>query len=75
MAHLDTRDYLRQLIDHYDHLLENKSLKSPVLDLHTYIKEERNLCWHKLRVLLEADTEAQILANASAYHSRITKQV
>ena len=70
---MDTKEYLKQLIDHYDHLLSLKHQKSFICDLHSFIEDLRQSCIVKLNKIKEADTEALIMANASAYHFLHTK--
>ena len=53
---LDTKNYLRDLINHYTEHLENNSIPMEVLgDL---IKEERNKCIQKLHRIQEMDMQA-----------------
>jgi prefoldin subunit 5 len=70
---MDTRDYLKDKIDHYNQLLESK--QSWVCDLDTYIKELRTTCIIQLNKIKQADTEAMIMANASVSPFPHTKQV
>ena len=69
---MDTRDYLKDKIDHYNQLLESK--QSWVSDLDTYIQELRSTCIVQLNKIRETDAEALIMANASAYPFLHTKQ-
>ena len=68
---MDTREYLKQLIDHYDLLLSQKNQKSFIFDLHTFIEDLRQSCIVKLNKIKEVDTEALIEARTGAGLSRI----
>ena len=64
MPTYDTKQYLRELIQHYESILENPD--SPINIFTPLIKEEKYSCMHKLRKLKEADMEGMIMANAFA---------
>lgn len=68
---MDTREYLKQLIDHYDLLLSQKNQKSSISNLHTFIEDLRQSCIVKLNKIKEVDTEALIEARTGAGLSRI----
>ena len=53
---VDTKNYLRDLINHYTEHLENNSI--PVEVLGELIKEERNKCIQKLHRIQEMDMQA-----------------
>ena len=60
----DTRQYLQDLIGHYRQQLQNPFWEES--DLHNFIQEELYKCTYKLRKIIEADTEAMMLAKTSA---------
>ena len=61
MHKLDSKQYLRELIDHYDSILSNED--SPLNTFSSFIKEEKYKCLHKLRKIKEADLEGMIMGN------------
>lgn len=63
MLSSDTKNYLKQLIQHYDLILENPD--SPLNTYKPLIQEWKYECMHKLRKIKEADVEGMIMANAS----------
>lgn len=70
MHTLDSKQYLRELIDHYDLILSNED--SPLNIYSDIIKEEKYRCLHRLRKIREADLEGMIMGNVSAFQSHIT---
>ena len=68
MLTLDKRQYLNQLISHYDLILQNP--KTPLNTYKSFIEEEKYQCMQRLRKIKEADIEGMIMANASsgAFH-------
>ena len=70
MPTYDAKQYLRELIQHYESILENPD--SPINIFTPLIKEEKYSCMHKLRKLKEADMEGMIMANAFASASPFT---
>jgi hypothetical protein len=70
MHTLDSKQYLRELIDHYDLILSNED--SPLNIYSNIIKEEKYRCLHRLRKIREADLEGMIMGNVSAFQSHIT---
>ena len=53
---VDTKDYLRDLINHYTEHIEHKTI--PALMVGDLITEERNKCIHKLHRIQEMDAQA-----------------
>ncbi len=58
----DTKTYLRELIDQYDHLLLNNHMKI----WHNLIREEKFKCSNHLFKIKEQDIEVQLWAKGSA---------
>ena len=58
----DTKDYLIELIDHYDYLLLNNYMSM----FHEFIKECRHECSKRLYKIRESDLEALLWAKGSA---------
>lgn len=56
---IDTKQYLAELIQHYNILLE----KNKVKELNTFIQEEKLKCQVKLYKIREVDMEAMFLAS------------
>ena len=56
---IDTKQYLAELIQHYNNLLE----ENKVQELNTFIQEEKLKCQVKLYKLRELDMEAMFLAS------------
>ena len=61
----DTKEYLKELIQHYDDLLNQYPLPQWVLDLKPFINEEKYKCLHQLRKIKEVDIQAMMLAKQS----------
>ena len=61
MHKLDSKQYLRELIDHYDLILSNED--SPLNTFSSFIKEEKYKCLYNLRKIKEADLEGMIMGN------------
>ena len=59
---MDTKDYLRDLIDHYNIILS----QNKVSELNSFIQEEQQKCQHRLYKLKTLDMEATLTANAFA---------
>lgn len=70
MHTLDTKNYLTELIDHYDLILENPD--SPLNIYKSLIEESKYQCLHQLRKIREADAIGMIMANASCSPSPFT---
>ena len=70
MHNQDSKQYLRELIDHYDLILSNE--ESPLNIYSNIIKEEKYKCLHKLRKIKEADIEGMIMGNVFAFQFPIT---
>ena len=70
MHNQDSKQYLRELIDHYDLILSNE--ESPLNIYSNIIKEEKYKCLHKLRKIKEADIEGMIMENVFAFQFPIT---
>jgi hypothetical protein len=57
MKSLDSRDYYKDLINHYEELI-----KDPFwFGMKTFIQDEQRLCIHKLNKIKETDIEAILL--------------
>ena len=67
---VDTKTYLRELIRHYQYLLERTTQLDWVNTHKELITEELFKCQYRLHKLMEVDTEAMITANACASLSR-----
>ncbi len=65
----DTKQYLREIIEHYDFLLQQDQTNSLVETFKPLIQEEKYKCMHHLRKVREAELEGMIMANACAYQS------
>ena len=63
----DTKKYLREIIEHYDYLLNLDQTTSLVETFKSFIQEEKYKCMHHLRKVREAELEGTIMANAYAY--------
>lgn len=61
----DTKQYLRDLIDHYEQLLSNGS-SSLVEVFNDFIHEEKLKCLHKYNTIKRVDAEAMIMGNVFA---------
>ena len=60
----DTKTYLRELVDHYDQILNsNSGLSSFIKEL---IIEEKHKCLEQLRKIKEIEVEMMLMANALA---------
>jgi|TARA_B100000212_G_C27341715_1_gene519507 hypothetical protein len=57
MKSLDSRDYYKDLINHYGELLNDPFWNG----MKTFIQDEQRLCIHKLNKIKEADIEAILL--------------
>ena len=73
MHTLESKQYLRELIDHYDLILSN--VESPLNIYSNIIKEEKYKCLHKLRKIKEADLEGMIMGNVFASQSHTTNYI
>ena len=60
----DTKQYLQDLIGHYQEHLENPFWQEP--NLYNFIKEELYKCTYKLGKIKEAEWEGMMLAKTSA---------
>ena len=67
---MDRKDYLQDLIDHYEEHLKNKNTKGWFLnnmkDFEPFIQEELFKCKQELAAILESDFEAMIMAQRGA---------
>ena len=68
---MDTKEYLRDRIDHYDLLLE----AGKVEPFNPLIKERRQECINKLYRLREVDMEAMFTGSAFASQFHIMKSI
>lgn len=66
---VDTKQYLREIIEHYDYLLNLDQTNSLVETFKPLIQEEKYKCMHHLRKVREAELVGSIMANACAYQS------
>ncbi len=66
---VDTKKYLREIIEHYDFLLQQDQTNSLVETFKPFIQEEKYKCMHQLRKIREAELVGTIMANACAYQS------
>lgn len=64
---VDTKQYLREIIEHYDYLLNLDQTNSLVETFKPLIQEEKYKCMHHLRKVREAELEGMIMANACAF--------
>jgi hypothetical protein len=63
----DSKQYLLELIDHYQFLLEQHPQQDWVNMYTDLIREELFKCQHQLRRIKEVDTEGKIMASVSAF--------
>ena len=60
---VDHKQYLRELIDHYEYILKNPA--NPIYELHTLVEEEKHKCEYQLRKIKESDIESVLKAKTS----------
>ena len=65
----DTKKYLREIIEHYDFLLQQDQTNSLVETFKSFIQEEKYKCMHHLRKVREAELEGTIMGNVYAFQS------
>tara|TARA_B100002019_G_scaffold234869_1_gene209125 strand:- start:660 stop:872 length:213 start_codon:yes stop_codon:yes gene_type:complete len=58
----DTKTYLREIIEHYDLILEQKKIPE---ELNSFIQEEKYKCLHHLRKIRELDLMIMLSGNVS----------